>query len=113
VTKQFDEAEVSRHLDGKFGEKLGSQPEVSLAPTLTPTRQEALSKAADGEVTHMMSTRLGGKNIPAHYRIDHRKVPGAAYEWLRANGYIRHDSPSLRGTKVILTEAGEAAYSQS
>ncbi len=112
----FDESKVERDNGGKFAEKNGTAPEVSLAaplPKLTTPRQEALAKVASGEVTHMMSTRMGGKNIPAHYRMGHRKVPGAAFDWLYKNGYIRHEAPSLRGTKITLTEKGEAAYKGS
>lgn len=115
MTKPFDESGIRRDQGGKFTEKTGSPAEVSLAPAppLTPPRREALAKVASGEVTHMMSTRLGGKNIPAHYRVGHSKVPSAAYEWLNKNGYIRHNAPSLRGTKIELTEKGEPAYKLS
>lgn len=115
MTKRFDEAGVNRDTGGKFSEKTGSPAEVTLTPSvsLTPARAEALAKVASGDVTHMMSTRFGGKNIPAHYRVGHSKVPSAAYEWLNKNGYIRHNAPSLRGTKIELTEKGEAAYKAS
>lgn len=111
----FNGSEVNRSTDGRFTEKTGSPAEVSLSPSthLTAPRREALAKVASGEVTHMMSTRLGGKNIPAHYRVGHSKVAGAAYDWLDKNGYIRHNAPSLRGTKIELTEKGEAAYKSS
>lgn len=113
--KQFDETNVTRDTDGKFSPKAGSTPEVflTLLPPLTPPRQEALARVANGEVTHMLSTRFGGKNIPAHYRVGHSKVPSSASDWLNKNGFIRQGPPSLRGAKVELTDKGRAAYKAS
>jgi hypothetical protein len=72
---------------------------------LTGAREACLTTVAEGNVFRV-SFPIRGK---AHYTVEpygQRPANNAAYEWLRANGYITHGAPSLRPSPVRLTKKG-------
>jgi hypothetical protein len=85
----------------------GASEAPPLPKGFTPNREEALKAVAAGGVSHFMAMRVGKHQTPEHFYARGTKVAAGPYKWLMEQGYARKNTPSLRGTEVVLTAKGQ------